>query len=685
MRVKFTEGKPAGGIYRWYIDNFLNTQRGPSLNTIWFLSISPPKGNGEELLKKSYNFLNEEGESYAGFEESWRYMTDMYGDENTVQGGELSKNTLVFLLSKEVTIPGVSLDVSQTPYPATGGSGVITGSTITGARRNNDHISIEMYLTDFSFPNVILRPWIRALSIYGMTDVNLRGQIVFTQLTKRNTLDANGEWRVSNIITLENAYPVSVPSYNMNYQGADIDKTMSVEWGYDIINVKNRLFGDIDKNRFKDTEISSKSWGESVASTGGEIEEPLEDTRRRWNEPDRKYIELRKKEKDHGISPVVNPDGSIGGQRVEDYDKIGTGNIVEHWTNSNGTSNPAYKVSKAVSHRLWEEGLDVVRYYPNETPHFAIGPFEDDTDYTDSWVPYTNFQIKKQIQIKNTFGTGSHDAVTGNEDTVMLNGWPFALHHYIPAFYNLFDFLTKNPKPKPNIVLDKRGDTPSHNGSGNINESMSSNDDSTITGNIAKKDAISTSIDDTPYEYDSLGITKIGEVPPNDSNITGDIGKKDNENVKTPDTPGARLTVPVIQENVPYNDHVNDRLSYDRNVNTPTDDHITGGPDAPNTKSTSTHDSRRGEEQVLYTERADNPDKDYRNPDSAVGYKNINTEPQGRISTGEIQSYVPRETTNGAGIGELYSEIETPTNDVPLFAEVAKKIIINSDSLSVNQ
>ena len=140
----------------------------------------------------------------------------------------------------------------------------------------------------------------------------------------------------------------------------------------------------------------------------------------------------------------------------------------------------------------------------------------------------------------------------------------------------------------------------------------------------------------------------------------------------------------MIQENVPTDDHVNGRLTYGQNVNTPTDDHITGSLEFSNTRSTPTDDSRRDGESVPYVGRADSPDQDYRKTGSGVGYKNLNTEPQGQVLTGQLQSYVPRGTTNGPGLGELYSEIETPTNDVPLFAEVAKKIIIDSDSLSVN-
>jgi len=643
MRVKFTDGQHVGGIYRWYIDKFLNTQRGLSINTIWFLSLFPPVGM--DLLEKSFNFINGEEFEMDGFNIAWQYMTDHFGDSKYVDAVRgLSENSIVFLLSKEVTIPGVSLDVNNQSYPATGGSGTIVPPTITSARKNNDHITIEMYLTDFSFPNVILRPWIRAISVHGMTERTLRGEIVFTQLTRRNVEDAGsgGHWQVSNVITLENAYPVSIPSYNMNYQGVDIDKTMSVEWGYDIIKVENKL-GEIDKLRYKEPKVlDAKSWGASVESNGGEVEEPLEDTRRNWNEPNREYINLQKRKSDHGISSYIDYD-KIVGEHVEEWDNPSEKNL-KHWVTNGKESSSDYKVSVSVNE--------------NE-----------------------------------------------NDDTVMLNGWPFALHHYIPAFYNLFDFLTKQPTPEPKIAPDEQEDTPSlrriskmgkmnesgnnsiitgdiakkvnteittddtpmHNGDGNIDESISSDDDSTITGDIAKKDDIQTPIDDTPYKYDSLGITKIGNVPQNDSNITGDISKKDNEKVKTPDTPGSRLTVPVIQENLPTNDHVNGRLEYNRNVNIPTDD------------------SGRDGEIAQYKSLTDPSNSDSRNHGPGTGYKNIDIEPQGQISNGSLESYVPRGTTDGAGLGELYSEVETSENDVPLFAEVAKKIIIDSDSLSVNQ
>ena len=733
MRTKVTYGA-AGGIYRWYIDKFLNTPLGLGINTIWFLSVFPPGyvGNGDEsrgydLLKKSYNFLNQDNVGFTtlvpgrndGFDSGWKYLQKRFGDTVADPLYNMYYNALVFLLAKEVTIPGVSLDVTQQGYPATGGSGAIACPTITSARKNNDHLSIEMYLTDYSFPNIILRPWIRALSIYGMTDSRLRGKIIFTQMSKRNPDGARGFWHTSNVIELDNAYPVSIPSYNMNYQGVDIDKTMTTEWGYDIINVKNVLAWEEANYDYTEQKnmLDSGAWGAAVTTTGGEVEEPLQDTGGNWNEPDERYIKLRNSEVDHGANPIVNPDGTITGQRVEDFDKVGTGSEVKHWVNSKGVSNPSYKVSKGVNHREWEEGLDAIRYYPNETPSMEIRSLKDDQDYLGSWVPYIKrqpgflpykkylnqtdtrpltgsiyrgfgslsyFAGEKPIKIKNTFGTGSHDATTGNEDTVMLNGWPFALHHYIPAFYNLFDFLTKKSAPEPKIVLDKQGDTPLHHGASKLGEVSNPDDDSTITGDIEKKDDIKTPIDDTPYKYDSLGITKIGEVPPNDSNITGDIPKKDNEKVKTPDTPGSRLTVPMIQENVPTDDHVNGRLTYGQNVNTPTDDHITGSLEFSNTRSTPTDDSRRDGESVPYVGRADSPDQDYRKTGSGVGYKNLNTEPQGQVLTGQLQSYVPRGTTNGPGLGELYSEIETSTNDVPLFAEVAKKIIIDSDSLSVN-
>lgn len=706
MQVQFRYGQDVGGIYRWYINKFLNTQRGLGINTIWFLSVYPPgyigaggdRSLGIELLRKSYNFLNSDGAE--GFDEAWKYMVDKFGDEYNIQTDGLDKCALVFLLAKEVVIPGVNLDVTQHSYASTGGSGVISCPMIANARKNNDHISIEMYLTDYSFPNIILRPWIRALSIYGMTESTLRGQIVFTQMTKRNHAGAAGKWGVSNVITLKNAYPVSIPSCNMNYQGVDIDKTMSVEWGYDIVDVKNKLPKNLGIDNTK--VLDSGSWGAAVHSAGGDVNEPLKDTGDHWNSPNPEWIAWKKTE---------NGDS----QHLDMYKKISfydAGNLptseirprgnrkIYHWYGNGQSPNGGYSISKpnylgddilntpnTIRSSLTNDAQympDNVNYNVNYPIVKTLPPMLDTiflSGSTDDLTPQWS-RIDKVIQVKDSIGNGTHDAKTGNEDTVMLNGWPFGLHHYIPAFYNLFDFLTKQPAPEPKIMGDVEGDTPTHNGRGNINESQNPNDDSTITGDIAKKDNIKTPIDDTPYRYDSLGITKLGEVPPNDSNITGDIEKKVNEKVVTPDTPGSRLTVPIVRVDIPTDDHVNGKVSYGHNnIIIPTDDHVGDDVDVPHNKVTPTDDVRNQGESTPYIERLDS-EQDSVTSSSNINYKDIRIQPQGIVSSSELQSFVPRETTNGPDISKLYTEVDAPENDFPIFANVAHKILGSAASSS---
>lgn len=248
-------GQIENSLYQFYIDQFLKTKRGLSINCLWFVFIDKPSENGLAYIADSAKNLSD-GDDISQttiYKEAVKYFTTGLGQ------GSVSIQDKPFFLANTVEVPGDKTQATSLPYEVTGGSGAITPKTVSTVREGTTDFSTQLYLNDFSFPNTIVRPWSRAVSIYGLKFQCLRTTMRCVQYTRQFQ---DGPWQPTLTIVYNGVFPIGCPQYSLNYQAADSTKTLNVLWGYDCY--KMRL-GNIDYNSNND-----HGWDYTTADAEGQ-------------------------------------------------------------------------------------------------------------------------------------------------------------------------------------------------------------------------------------------------------------------------------------------------------------------------------------------------------------------------------------------------------------------------------
>ena len=139
-----------------------------------------------------------------------------------------------FWLASAITINGESLN-SARPQTPESFNGIVP---YIGAKRADlPELTINTFMTDQSFADVVVRPWIAAISRYGMKLDTFRSFIkckLFTRKRRETTsIYTPNDWMCKLSYTFSGVFPKQVPSVEYNYGGADTLKSVSLTFGFD--------------------------------------------------------------------------------------------------------------------------------------------------------------------------------------------------------------------------------------------------------------------------------------------------------------------------------------------------------------------------------------------------------------------------------------------------------------------
>ena len=279
-------------FYNNYLKTFLQSEMGLGVNCLWIVEIDAPyiaKSNTDAFAKQ---LLYMSGDSFLGsgtqfvLDKAYKYFSGRGA------GGDVSHLGSPFILATAMQLAGETITASA-PDMGDAFGGLM--SLVGGKRESNREFTVSMYLTDFSFPDMILKPWIRAMSQYGLKSAQWRSNIKCTLFTKKFTMSSSptankefevgtNEWMARLSYTYHGSFPKTMGVTEYNYNGADVIKAVSVGFGYEYYSIS--VGDDIDRAfyqnliynaaphkddgfRLSDTSILAKAVGAVANATNG--------------------------------------------------------------------------------------------------------------------------------------------------------------------------------------------------------------------------------------------------------------------------------------------------------------------------------------------------------------------------------------------------------------------------------
>lgn len=303
-------GQIENSIYQFYIDQFLKTKRGLSINCLWFVFIDKPSENGLAYIADSAKNMSENGDisQTTIYKEAIKYFTTGLAQSNT------SIKDKPFFLANTVEVPGDETQAQSQTYEVMGGSGAITPKTVSAARDGTGVTTTQLYLNDFSFPNIIVRPWARAVSIYGLKFPCLRTVMRCVQYTRQFQ---DGPWQPTLTMTYNGVFPIGCPAYSLNYQQADSTKVLNVKWGYDCYKMSLGTI-DYDSNSDHGWDYTVRDAAEQRNISWLDVSVGSDEMAQEGYEPDEKHTELKDIPEKDADASYVGGYGDMGEKQYVD-------------------------------------------------------------------------------------------------------------------------------------------------------------------------------------------------------------------------------------------------------------------------------------------------------------------------------------------------------------------------------
>lgn len=229
--------QPENNFYQSFLTNFLQSELGLGVNCLWVVELSIPVG-GQDMLAKQFKMFYHNGvdsENYgAMLNEAMRLFSDK---SSTVMDSN------PFWLASAISINGESLN-SARPQTPESFNGIVP---YIGAKRADlPELTIQTFMTDQSFADVVVRPWMSAIFRYGMKLDTFRSFIKCKLFTRKRrvftTIFTPNDWMCKLSYTFSGVFPKQVPSLEYNYSGADTLKAVTLTFGFDRYSI------DVDSN-----------------------------------------------------------------------------------------------------------------------------------------------------------------------------------------------------------------------------------------------------------------------------------------------------------------------------------------------------------------------------------------------------------------------------------------------------
>lgn len=220
---------PTKSFYELFLSEFLqNGERkhyiGPTVNSLWVVQFMC----GHDFFERVSNLGNKCSQWSDTKKEPFiysRYIAAKYVETTETNG------VRPMFLARAITIPGEGVSITR-PDQIKYGSGL--AGTLAGPRQHLKEINVNFLLTDYSFVDLILRPWSIAISQFGTKLPDLRTNLECVMFTKVVYFgDKKSEWAPKLTYRFKNIFPSIGGNLELGYRLSDVDKVIHMKFQYD--------------------------------------------------------------------------------------------------------------------------------------------------------------------------------------------------------------------------------------------------------------------------------------------------------------------------------------------------------------------------------------------------------------------------------------------------------------------
>ena len=400
-------------IYQWYYDNFFASNIGLDLNNLWVVSIATQEGDElflEMLRKEAARFdvestgIDEFGDVRNRGGMSMVKMVDETWKNNTKQIPPIynienwgSNNVLIAV--NKVSLPS---DMIKTKNVEMGNGYTWVPPMLADRHDPFTPLQLTFYYTTYPFSEFIVRPWMMAINRYGLKLRSTRAHITCTLFTKRNPLDKTVNWFPKFQYKFYSCYPLGVPQVDFAYDNDALEKSGTIQFGYDYYKITipdSRYYDWGGENRTLDThpgpgveEFNKEVWnGTSTKSKYNDLEIILDKT---FDEPP--FTEEKSFESNvWNRRPISQTDTRTPARVLEDFtnnpsgdefirkpeDKIIREAVGDTLRTNKAGDEPPFNNDSTFQTRIWEkrwgEGPDAGRSPSDVLTDFVTASAED--------------------------------------------------------------------------------------------------------------------------------------------------------------------------------------------------------------------------------------------------------------------------------------------------------------------
>lgn len=228
--------RPEENFYEAFLTNFIKSKLGLGVNCLWVVELVIPGGFGsigsdkiKEVFTEQFKDFFNGGVASTNYNAMLVEAMKLFSDNTAAVMG-----TNPFWLASAININGESLN-STRPQTPESFNGIVP---YIGAKRSDlSELTINTFMTDQSFSDVVVRPWVAAISRYGLKLDLLRSYIKCKFFTRKRrtpgSISTPVDWMCKLTYTFNGVFPKTIPSIEYNYNGADTTKMVNLNFGFD--------------------------------------------------------------------------------------------------------------------------------------------------------------------------------------------------------------------------------------------------------------------------------------------------------------------------------------------------------------------------------------------------------------------------------------------------------------------